>query len=95
MLAAVCIEPRDAWINFRRRRGGRPPPPPPEPVLGLAEGKTRGAVPLPRFAGEEPGSRPTAPMIITEAELNELFDRLAKALDDTEAWVAKEALRAA
>ena len=35
------------------------------------------------------------PMIITEAELNELFDRLELALVDTEAWVAKEGLRAA
>ena len=35
------------------------------------------------------------PMIITEAELNELFDRLELALADTEAWVAKEGLRAA
>jgi 4-aminobutyrate--pyruvate transaminase len=35
------------------------------------------------------------PMIITEAELNELFDRAEKALDDTEAMVGKEQLRAA
>ena len=35
------------------------------------------------------------PMIITEAELNELFDRFAKALADTEALVAKEGLRQA
>ena len=35
------------------------------------------------------------PMIISEAELNELFDRLEKALDDTESWVSKEDLRAA
>ena len=35
------------------------------------------------------------PMIITEAELNELFDRFELALDDTEAWVGKEQLRAA
>ncbi len=35
------------------------------------------------------------PMIITEAELDELFDRLKGALDDTEAWVATEKLRAA
>jgi len=34
------------------------------------------------------------PMIITEEELNELFDRFEKALDDTEAWVSKEGLRA-
>ncbi len=33
------------------------------------------------------------PMIITEAELNELFDRFEKALDDTEAAVAKDGLR--
>jgi 4-aminobutyrate--pyruvate transaminase len=35
------------------------------------------------------------PMIISEAELNELFDRFEKALDDTEAWVDREGLRAA
>jgi 4-aminobutyrate--pyruvate transaminase len=35
------------------------------------------------------------PMIITEAELNELFDRTEKALDDAEAWVGKAQLRAA
>ncbi len=35
------------------------------------------------------------PMIITEAELNELFDRFEKAIDETEAWVAKDGLRAA
>lgn len=34
------------------------------------------------------------PMIITEAELNELFDRFEKGLDEAEAWVAKEELRA-
>ncbi|EFL88909.1 aminotransferase [Ahrensia sp. R2A130] len=35
------------------------------------------------------------PMIITEDELNELFDRLELALDDTEHWANKEGLRAA
>ncbi len=35
------------------------------------------------------------PMIITEEELNALFDRLEKAIDDTESWVGKEGLRAA
>ena len=35
------------------------------------------------------------PMIISEAELNELFDRFEKALADTEAFVHKEGLRAA
>ena len=35
------------------------------------------------------------PMIISEAELNELFDRFEKALADTEALVHKEGLRAA
>jgi 4-aminobutyrate--pyruvate transaminase len=35
------------------------------------------------------------PMIITEDELNELFDRLTLALDDAEAWVHTEGLRAA
>ena len=32
------------------------------------------------------------PMIITEPELNELFDRFELALADTEAWVHKEGL---
>lgn len=35
------------------------------------------------------------PMVITEPELNELFDRFEKALAQTEAWVEKEGLRAA
>ncbi len=35
------------------------------------------------------------PMVITEAELNELFDRLERAIGDTEAWVSSEGLRAA
>lgn len=35
------------------------------------------------------------PMVITESELNELFDRLEKALDQAEAWIARENLRAA
>ena len=35
------------------------------------------------------------PLIITEAEINEMFDRFEKALDDTEAWVSRENLRAA
>ena len=33
------------------------------------------------------------PMVITEADLNDLFDRMEKALDDTEAWVARESIR--
>lgn len=35
------------------------------------------------------------PMIITEDELNELFDRFEKAINEGEAWVSKENLRAA
>ncbi len=35
------------------------------------------------------------PMVINEAEINEMFDRFELALADTEAWVAKEELRAA
>ena len=35
------------------------------------------------------------PLIITEEELNMLFDRLETALDRTEAWVSGENLRAA
>jgi 4-aminobutyrate--pyruvate transaminase len=46
-----------------------------------------------RAMGDTVGFCP--PMIITEAELDELFDRFEKALDETEAWVAKEELRAA
>jgi len=34
------------------------------------------------------------PLVITEDEIGELFDRLERALDSTEAWVAKEGLRA-
>ena len=33
------------------------------------------------------------PLIITEADIDEMFDRVEKALDDTEAWVVKENLR--
>lgn len=33
------------------------------------------------------------PLIITAEEIDELFDRLGRALDDTEAWVQKESLR--
>jgi 4-aminobutyrate---pyruvate transaminase len=35
------------------------------------------------------------PMVISEAELNELFDRFEKGLADGEAWVSKEGLRLA
>lgn len=35
------------------------------------------------------------PMVITEEELSELFDRFERALDEAEAWVARENLRAA
>jgi 4-aminobutyrate--pyruvate transaminase len=35
------------------------------------------------------------PLIITESEVDEMFDRLEKALDETEAWVKKESLRPA
>lgn len=35
------------------------------------------------------------PLIIAEAEIDDMFDRVEKALDDTEAWVTKEDLRAA
>ena len=34
------------------------------------------------------------PMIITEDEINEMFDRFEKALEQTEAWVHKDNLRA-
>ncbi len=34
------------------------------------------------------------PLIMTEDEMNEMFDRLALALDDAEAWVEREGLRA-
>ncbi|MEM7425626.1 MAG: aminotransferase [Pseudomonadota bacterium] len=35
------------------------------------------------------------PLIITEAEIHEMFDRLEMGLDDTEEWVRKEGLREA
>ncbi len=35
------------------------------------------------------------PLIISESEIDEMFDRLEKAIDDTESWVAKENLRPA
>ena len=35
------------------------------------------------------------PLVITEDQIGELFDRLERALDRTEAWVAQEELRAA
>ncbi len=34
------------------------------------------------------------PLIISEGEITEMFDRFSKALDDTEAWVHRENLRA-
>ncbi len=33
------------------------------------------------------------PLIITEAEIGDMFDRMQRALDKTESWVAKEGLR--
>ena len=35
------------------------------------------------------------PLIITESEINEMFDRYEGALDDTVQWIKKEGLRAA
>ena len=35
------------------------------------------------------------PLIITESEVNEMFDRFEAALDDTAQWVKSEGLRAA
>jgi 4-aminobutyrate--pyruvate transaminase len=35
------------------------------------------------------------PLVISEDEINEMFDIVEKALDQTEAWVSKEKLRAA
>jgi len=35
------------------------------------------------------------PLIITEDQLNEMFDKIELAIDDTEAWISKEGLRAA
>jgi 4-aminobutyrate--pyruvate transaminase len=35
------------------------------------------------------------PLIITESEINEMFDRYEAALDDTAQWIKKEGLRAA
>jgi 4-aminobutyrate--pyruvate transaminase len=33
------------------------------------------------------------PLIITESQIDDMFDRFAKALDETEAWVDKNGLR--
>jgi len=33
------------------------------------------------------------PLIIDEAQINEMFDKFEKGLDDTEAWISKEGLR--
>jgi 4-aminobutyrate--pyruvate transaminase len=33
------------------------------------------------------------PLIITEAEIDEMFDRFTRALDKTEEWVRREKLR--
>ncbi|MCW5752724.1 MAG: aspartate aminotransferase family protein [Alphaproteobacteria bacterium] len=35
------------------------------------------------------------PLIITEAEIDDMFDRFARALDETETWVSREKLREA
>ncbi|HMM13153.1 MAG TPA: aminotransferase [Parvibaculum sp.] len=35
------------------------------------------------------------PLIVTEADIDDIFDRIERALDDTESWIAKEGLRAA
>ena len=48
---------------------------------------------MPRGMASALGFSP--PLIITEPEIDEMFDRFAKALDDTEQWVNKEHLREA
>ncbi len=35
------------------------------------------------------------PLIMTEEQLNDMFDKIELAIDDTEAWITKEGLRAA
>ena len=35
------------------------------------------------------------PLIMTEDQLNDMFDKIELAIDDTEAWITKEGLRAA
>jgi 4-aminobutyrate--pyruvate transaminase len=35
------------------------------------------------------------PLVITEREIDEMFDRFERALDETEAWVNKEGHRQA
>jgi hypothetical protein len=49
------------------------------------------------YKAETPPGRLTnrnrTPTVISEAELDELFDRFEKGLDAAEAWVAKEGLR--
>jgi 4-aminobutyrate--pyruvate transaminase len=57
----------------------------------LAEAEAEGLIIRP--LGDTLGMCP--PLIITESEIDELFDRLTRALDTTEAAVNKENLRAA
>ena len=35
------------------------------------------------------------PLIVKEADIDDIYDRAEKALDETEAWVTKEGLRSA
>jgi len=65
----------------------------PFPKLETPDGRKIGHGVILRGIGDTLAFCP--PMIIKEAELNELFDRAEKALDDTEGWVGKEELRAA
>ena len=46
---------------------------------------------IPRAIGDNMAFCP--PLIITESEIDEMFDRFTKGLDETEAWVEKEGLR--
>ena len=63
------------------------------PVGALAQAAARRHGLLTRAIGDTLGLCP--PMIIREAEIDEMFDRLVRALDETEARVAREGLRQA
>jgi len=62
--AALAVLEAVAALGTSGRARDLTLPPPPEPVLGPAFGQTRGAVPLPRFAGEEPGPRTAATPVV-------------------------------
>lgn len=64
---------------------------PPQGVGGRAAAIAEQEGLIVRALGDSIGFCP--PLIITEAEIDEMFDRFSRALGATEAWVAKEGLR--